>query len=321
MSIYPIVLFLVPLLQRGVNKTNKKRVDATREVSSRITETLTGIQEVHGHGSYRIESNKFNKLIHILYKIRISWTIYKQGVKSTNNFFTQLSPFLIFLLGGYLAMSGQLELGALVAFLSAQERLYSPWTELIAMYDLYQDATVRYKRTMEYFDTEPEFLLLPDDRPPYELGNDIEIKDLNFVTEDGISLLNNINLSMKPGEHLALVGFSGSGKSTLAQCIGQLYKYSSGHVQIGEKEVTDMTKLDLVRNVGIVSQQPFIFNGTVEENLLYSWSAMSLGEETDKKPDLDEIITVLQQTGVFVDVLRFGLNAILTPGQAPGIGG
>ena len=116
---------------------------------------------------------------------------------------------------------------------------------------------------------------------------------------------------MKPGETLALVGFSGSGKSTLALCIGQLYKYSGGHILLGEKEVADLTKKDLIINMGFVSQSPFIFSGSIEENLVYSYAAVHDGEMGLDQPSLDDKIAVLHQTGIFVDVLRFGLNTIL----------
>jgi len=173
---------------------------------------------------------------------------------------------------------------------------------------------VRYKRTMEYFDAMPEHAIEPRDRGPYVLDGGIEIKNLSFVAEGGIELLDNINLTLKPGEQLALVGFSGSGKTTLALCIGQLYNYTSGHVFLGGKEVKDLTKKDMIHNIGFVSQTPFTFEGTVRENLLYSCAAMLNGGgngESETIPTLDDMIEVLQQTGIFVDVLRFGLNTIL----------
>ena len=143
------------------------------------------------------------------------------------------------------------------------------------------------------------------------------------ITEDGIRLIHGIDLSVESGKHLALVGFSGSGKSTLAQCIGQLYKYTGGSVLIGQKEVSDLTKADMVHNIGFVAQAPFIFDGTIEENLLYSCNALREGDgdrKGDGLPSLDDQIEVLQQTGVFPDVLRFGLNALLDPKQYKDLG-
>jgi ABC-type multidrug transport system fused ATPase/permease subunit len=318
LSIYPVVVFLIPVLQKGVNRANKKRVDAARTFSSRIAESISGIHEIQGNGAYRIENRKLDALVDRLLKIRIVWSLYRFAVKTANGFFTSLGPFLVFILGGWLTIKGQLELGALVAFLSAQERLFDPWKELIEFYQVYQDGKINYSRTMEYFDVEPEYELEPRDREPLELDGSIEVNDLSFVTESGIHLLDGINMSLNPGEHLALVGFSGSGKSTLALCIGQLYKYTGGSVLMGDKEVSGLTKKDIVNNIGFVAQNPFIFDGSIQDNILYSCRAVTDDNGSEKEndqPSLDDIIAVLHQTGIFADVLRFGLNAILTHDQ------
>jgi ABC-type multidrug transport system ATPase subunit len=159
---------------------------------------------------------------------------------------------------------------------------------------------------------EPEHVLEPPDRDPYSFKGRITAKDVSFTVPGGIQLLREINLELKPGEQLALVGFSGSGKSTLAHCISQLHKYTGGSVEIDGYEVSDLTKRDMACNMGVVAQAPFIFDGTIRENLLYSCEA-TLGKDDDpnKLPSLDEMIQVLQQVGIFVDVLRFGLNTIL----------
>ena len=315
LSIYPAAMLLIPFLQKRANIANKARVDQSRTFSGRIAEAISGIHEIHGNGTYRIEMRKFKKMVERLRKVRVTWGLYRFGVKSTNNLFTSLGPFLVFILGGYLTIKGQLELGSLVAFLSAQEKLYDPWKELIEFYQVYQDGAVSYTRTMEFFDAEPEHRLEPAGRKPLELEASLDIKNLSFVTESGIRLLDDVNLTLKPGEHLALVGFSGSGKSTLALCIGQLYDYSEGHILLGNEEVAHLTRKDVVSNVGIVAQNPFIFEGTMAENLLYACEAAAPGDEApgDGLPTLDDIIAVLHQTGLFTDVLRFGLNAFLSP--------
>lgn len=314
LSIYPIVIFLIPLLQRGVNRSNKKRIDTSRSYSSRIAESIDGIHEIQGNGAHHLESRKYGALVDRLYRIRIVWSLFRFAVKSANGFFTSLGPFIVFILGGWLTIRGQLELGALVAFLSAQEKLFDPWKELIEFYQVYQEGSVTYYRTMELFDHQPEFALAPMDRETYHLDGTIEIKDLSFVTDSGIRLLENINISLMPGEHLALVGFSGSGKSTLALCVGQLYKYSNGSATIGGKEIARLSKAEIRNTIGYIAQDPFIFDGTIEENILYACQARVDGDgqkSGNSLPSTDDVIAVLHQTGIFVDVLRFGLNTVL----------
>ncbi|MEW6218974.1 MAG: ABC transporter ATP-binding protein/permease [Thermodesulfobacteriota bacterium] len=311
LSIYPLVLVLVPLVQRGANRLNKERVDVSRTLADRIAESINGIHEIQANAAFGTENDKFDRLTDRLRGIRVRWNLFRNGVKVLNNFLNSLGPFLIFIVGGYLAMRGQLELGSLVAFLSAQEKLYDPWKEMIEFYDVYQDASVRHKRVMEAFDAQPEFRLLPGTGQVQSLGGGLEVQELSFVTPDGIRLLDRVSMRLAPGEHLALVGFSGSGKSTLAQCIGQLYRYSEGHVLLGGQEVAELSKADLAANLGFVSQTPFVFSGTIEDNLLYACKALRAVTTKGCRPELDDLIEVLQQTGIFLDVLRFGLNTII----------
>ncbi|THB78722.1 MAG: ATP-binding cassette domain-containing protein [Desulfobulbaceae bacterium] len=321
LSIYPIALFVIPLVQKGVNRANKERVDGTRRVADQITESVSGVNEVHAHGSFLTEERKYNRLVDHLFRVRVRWTLYRYGVKVLNNLFVSLGPVIVFILGGYLMIIGEIELGAIVAFLSAQEKLFDPWKELIDFYQVYQDASIRYKKSMQMFDYEPEFELTGKFAQADPFSGAIAVKDLEFSPSENVILLDKVSLEIEAGEHLALVGFSGSGKSTLAKCIGQLYPYTGGEVLIDEAPVAVLPKEQIVKTVGFISQSPFIYTGTINDNLLYTWRALGdyLGpDEQTPEPDLDDKIEVLQQTGLFVDVLRFGLNSVLPEGQRDG---
>ena len=314
--IYPVVLFVLPRLQKGANAANQQRVDKSRELSNSIAETVSGLHEIHAHGSHQTEARKFLAAIQDLQKIRVTWNLYRFGIKASTNFFNNLSPFFIFILGGYLSINGHLDLGALVAFISAQEKIFNPWKEMIDFYQDYQDASVSYYRTMGYFDALSEHRFDPENRPPFQLENRIEVDELSLVVDGGLKLLEKISLLADPGQSLALVGPSGSGKSSLVHCISQLISYSGGSIRLGGEEVSELTKKDVAHNLGFVSQNPYIFNGTFQENLLYACNAeIYLKDEgvVSSGPTLDDMIEVVQQTGMFADVLRFGLNATLDP--------
>jgi ABC-type multidrug transport system fused ATPase/permease subunit len=323
-SIYPAALLLVPLLQRRVNAYNRMRVDTTRRMSGKAGESISGIQEIHANGTYTLEGDKFEKIIRRLRRTRIIWFLYRYAVKRVSSLLTNVSRFLVFAIGGYLAIRGQLQLGALVAFLSAQDKLYDPWKELITFYQNCQTALVTYNRTMAYFDSRPDHALIPKDREAYRLNGEIEVVDLACAIDDGVQLLSGIHLRLAAGEHLAIVGFSGSGKSTLVQCIGQLTPYTKGQIAIGGKEVSGLSKADMANSIGFVTQMPFIFEGSVEDNLLYAITPHTrthTGGDTPAalSPGIDDKIMVLQQTGLFSDVLRFGLESVLDPGSDPQI--
>jgi ABC-type multidrug transport system fused ATPase/permease subunit len=279
-----------------------------------MSSAVEGVPRFCHLNKYMTNFAKINRLTKIM---EILWSVHYGKVPGIHckkiTFFTSFSPFIIFILGGYLAIKGQLQLGSLVAFLSAQEKLFDPWRELLDMYQAHQEASVNYRRTMEYFDAAPEFEIDPHGRDPYRLDGNLEVNNLSYITEDGIQLLNNIQFSLQKGEQLALIGFSGSGKSTLAHCIGQIYRYTAGHIRIGEREVSELTKRDVAANLGIIFQTPFIFDGTIEENLLYGCIAARNADNVNSSllPNIDEKIEAIQQTGIFPDVLRFGLNSVL----------
>ncbi|MFN2355783.1 MAG: ABC transporter transmembrane domain-containing protein, partial [Desulfopila sp.] len=297
--IYPIILLVVPVLQKQVNRYNRKRIDATRKISSKAGETVEGIHEIHTNNTFVSEGDDFAHLVKDLRAIRIIWNLYRQGIKRVNSLFVNFSRFLVFAVGGYLAINGNLEIGVLVAFISAQDKLYDPWKEMISYYQAYKTAQVTYERTMKYFAAASVIQLDPDDRAPYSLKGNIVVEDLSFTTDADTQLLTNIDLKISHGEHLALVGFSGSGKSTLMKCIGQLSPYTGGKIILDGKEVSELSKADIAANIGFVSQEPFIFTGSIRENLLYGHLEKSRTEEKDSStaaPEARELVEILEKT-------------------------
>lgn len=319
MVIYPLALVFVPMMQKRVNAANRKRVDAGRVMSTRIGETVSGVHEIHANASFGVENRRFGEITDTQFRIRLRWNLWKFAVKNTNNFFQALGPFLLFLVGGYLAINGRLDLGALVAFLSANEKLYDPWKEIIDFFQTYQDAKVSYHRVMEYFAEDCEFPLAPSEpRPPLALDGSVNVEDLTVTVPGGATLLAGADLRVAPGEHLALVGFSGSGKSTMILCLAQILRYQRGKARLGGIEVAEMTKYDVAANMGYVPQRPFVFDGSIEDNLLYGVEAQAAAQGVDfetVRPSLDRLIEVTQQVGLFLDVLRFGLNTVFRKGK------
>ena len=316
MVIYPLEMAVIPLLQRWYNKYNRKRVLTNRRITSLVNESVTGIHEVQGNAGYLLEYNKLTRLIKRLYTITVKLSVIKYGIKFSNNLFQSIGPFLLFLVGGYFAIKGEFTIGALVAFLSAYEKVYDPWKEVIEYYQTYQDARVRYKQIMELLDHTPDFLLEAPGKSVVAFSGTIEADNINYNISESIKLISDVSFRLEHGQHLALVGYSGSGKSTLSMLISQLLKASSGSLKIGGHELNTLSKLEVAFNIGSVAQNPFLFTGTVRENLLYSCNTIYLNGLADKLPERQEIIELVKEVGLAEDVIRWGLRSIIQPQRA-----
>jgi putative ABC transport system ATP-binding protein len=308
-AVYPAEFFLIPYLQKRYNKLNKKRIKTTRSMANSVNEAVSGIYEIHSNASYTIEEKRFGLYVQRLYDILKRLFIIKYGIKFANNLFQSIGPILLFLVGGYLAINGHFTLGALVAFLSAYEKVYDPWKEMVEYYQALQDAKVRYRQIMEIFDYPPPHPQLPSGRDILRLSGGMIIESADFAVSGGIKLLEDVSLQIQPGEMVALVGSSGSGKSTLALLMAQLYDLSSGSIRYDSHEIGSLCKADISHNITMIAQHPFIFTGTVKENLLYS--ARSVCDESCELPKDEKLYEIINNVGLENDFLHFGLNMVM----------
>ncbi len=311
MGIYPVELFLLPYLQKKYNHLNSLRVQTTRSMANVVNESISGIHEIHGNTSYVLEENKLTTFIERLQALMKKLFVIKYGIKFANNFFQSLGPVTLFLVGGYLAINGEFTLGALVAFLSAYEKVYDPWKEMIEYYQSYQDAQIRYRQIMQIFDVEPPHLMLPPPgRDVLKLSGKLQLANVSYKVPSGVRLLEGINLEIEAGQHVALVGFSGSGKSTLALLMAQLYDPSQGTISMDNISLAEMSKGDVGPNVAMIAQHPYIFSGTILDNLVYGVLAVTASGEL---PERSRLLRVVRDVGFQDDVIRFGLQAVLSP--------
>ncbi|HKJ65822.1 MAG TPA: ABC transporter ATP-binding protein, partial [Desulfopila sp.] len=318
--IYPFEFIVIPLLQKRYNVLNRKRVRTIRTMANLVNESVSGIHEVQSNCSFQLEQSKLDIFITKLYKTMKGLFIFKYGIKFSNNFFQSLGPFLLFLVGGYLAINGQFTIGALVAFLSAYEKVYDPWKEIIMYYQDYQDAQVRYKQIMETFDMPEEILIdIPEGQQSKTLKGKIEAQNIGFQINEDVRLLEEISFDLEAGKHMALIGFSGSGKSTLSNLLSQLLTYNEGTLKIDDHDINTLSKLDIASNISTVSQHPFIFTGSVVDNLTYSCEALrSAGKDIDL-PDRDTIIDMVREVGLVDDIIRWGFRSIIPLEKARGL--
>jgi ABC-type multidrug transport system fused ATPase/permease subunit len=176
---------------------------------------------------------------------------------------------LVFSLGAYEILYGDVTLGTLVAFVGSIGSLYGPASGLAKAYGRFQRAAAAAQRLTDLFDTPSLVVERSDACPAPELRGELEFQDVRFTYPQGSEVIHGVSLTIAAGETVALVGPSGSGKSTLAQLALRLYDPSSGSILLDGHDLRDLT-IDSVReSLGIVFQEPFIFQGTIADNIRY----------------------------------------------------
>jgi ABC-type multidrug transport system fused ATPase/permease subunit len=176
---------------------------------------------------------------------------------------------LVIIFGGMQALNGELSVGALVAFILYVQRFFDPIRRLTMLYAQLQRAMAGGQRIFEVLDAEAEIVDSDDavELPPIE--GDIVFDHVSFEYVPGLEVLHDINLHIIPGETIALVGATGAGKSTMASLVARFYDIENGTLSIDGYDIRKVTQESLRQQIGIVLQEPFLFSGTIRENIMF----------------------------------------------------
>ncbi len=185
-------------------------------------------------------------------------------------FLSTLATGIVLLFGGLMVMQGQVTLGVLVAFLSYVSRFFQPIQELSRIYTTMQSAMAGGEKVLDLLDTEPTVKDKPGagDLPPIE--GRIQLQDVSFRYRPGAPLvLQQVDLAIEPGQTVALVGPTGAGKTSIANLVARFYDVSEGAVVVDGVDVRDVTQQSLRRQTGLVPQDPFLFSGSILDNIRF----------------------------------------------------
>lgn len=172
--------------------------------------------------------------------------------------------------GGGFVLDGTMQIGFLVSFTLYIDRFFTPIREMTQQYTNMQRATVAAERIFEILDWPQEVADAPDAVSLDDITGDVEFRDVHFAyAMNNIEVIKGLNLHIKPGEHVAIVGTTGAGKSTLISLLARFYDVTGGAVLVDGHDIRGVTMQSLRRNMGIVLQDPFIFHGTIHDNLTF----------------------------------------------------
>jgi putative ABC transport system ATP-binding protein len=268
--LYPVQIYIIPKLQRQVNALGKRRVRQVRYLSERIGETVAGVRDLRANDVTQYERARFSNDLGTIYKIR--YQIYKKKffIKFLNNFIAQLGPFFFFSIGGYLVIKGSLTLGALVAVIGAHEKLYSPWKELLAYYQMMWDAQIKFDQVVAQFDPpgiRDEALQAEEPEQPLDVRGALRAVNLTLASDDGDTILDGVNFAVDLPARVAIVGPGGSGKEELTLLLANLLDPTAGRVLIGEQELHKLPEAVTGRQITYVGYPAQIFAGSIADNL------------------------------------------------------
>ncbi|MBK1795790.1 ABC transporter ATP-binding protein [Devosia sp. WQ 349] len=271
-----ITVVLVPVLSWLVATQGKKMTRNWRELfrqvgdfNTRVEDAIGGVRVVKAFANEQHEAKLFagNNQAYRSTKLRA------YAIMTTSQVVTYLSTrvvqLMVMLVGAWLVTLGELSYGGFVSFLLLVTVFMRPIDQIAGVLESYPKGIAGFTRFTKLIDTAPDIADKPDAVTVSHLRGDIRFNDVSFAYESGRTILANINLDIKAGETLAIVGPSGAGKTTLCALLPRFYEINSGSISVDGIDIRDMTQTSLREQIGIVQQDVFLFGGTLRDNIAY----------------------------------------------------
>lgn len=248
-----------------------RRHRAERTVNSRINDNLTGARVVKAFGQQRAENDRFVSPNERLQDAEVRIVKYNNRFTILYNLVQEVSNIWVWILGVILLMNtGSVELGVLITFVGYVGQLNGPMNFFSRVFHMWSDSINSAQRMFEIMDAVPDIQEIENPIAMKEPRGEIELSHVTFGYDVNNPVLKDISLHVKAGEMLGIVGRSGAGKTTLVNLISRLYDTNEGTVSLDGENVKNLAFQDLRRNVAMVSQDTYIFMGTVAENIAYA---------------------------------------------------
>ena len=280
-ALYPVQGWLIPKLQRQVNALGKERVKSVRRLNERIGEAVTGAHEVHANDTSQYELADYSTRLGKIFDIR--YQIYKKKffIKFVNNFLALLTPFFFYSIGGWLVIIGDMTVGSLIAVLGAYKDVSAPWKMLLGYYQRKEDARIKYEQLIEKFELndlleEEKLVAEPDDKPA--MTGQLVAANTSLSEDDGLKVVDGASMRVDLPSHFAVVGPPGGGKGEFSQMIARLLNPSGGKISLNDTDLSGLPEAFTGRQISYAGQTPYIFGGTIRDNLLYGLKHRPLRE-------------------------------------------
>lgn len=287
-SMIAIQFIIIPRMRRHLIRLGKQRQITARALAGRVGEIVDGIAQVHVNDTSHFERADISSRLAKIFYIRYELFQRKFFTKFLNNLLAQFTPFLFYVVGGYFALQGKIDVGQLVAVIAAYKDLPSPIKELIDWDQQRLDVQVKFAQVVEQFDVEDMLeenqQKLPDEEVP-PLAFPVEVNNLTVTDDAGNVLLSRARLGIKKGDRIAILGSSNSGADVLADTLVRLHVPESGQVTFGGEDMFSLNESFLGRRIGYASSDVFLAQGTLRDALLYALKHQPVAEAEYEGPD------------------------------------
>jgi ATP-binding cassette subfamily B protein len=268
-SVVPALVLIMWFWSSRARKAFIEVRQAIAVVNINLQENVSGVRVVQSMQRESENARRFDAVNARNLRANVHAGFLSASVLPAVEVMVALATMLVLIFGGIRALDGTLEVGVIVAFTLFVQRFFDPIRDLVLQYTMIQRAMAGGERIFEVLDTKPEI----EDRPgAIELGDvagDVRFEGVTFAYVPGLPVLKDVNLHVQPGETVAIVGPTGSGKTTLTALISRSYEVTEGAVLVDGHDVRDVQRKSLTRQMGVVLQDPYLFSGTVRENIKY----------------------------------------------------
>lgn len=267
--IVPVMTWLVSRYGAKMTQNWRTLFRQVGDFNTRIEDAIGGIRVVKAFANETHESRLFAGSNNAYRRTKLQAYAYMTASITITYLSTRLVQLVVMLVGAWLVVNGDLSNGGFVSFLLLVNVFMRPVDKITSVLESYPKGIAGFRRFTTLIDTEPDIVDRPGAVAVDHLRGDIIFKDASFSYEAGRKVIDGLNLSVKAGETLAIVGPSGAGKTTLCSLLPRFYELDSGAISIDGIDIGDMTQASLRSQIGIVQQDVFLFGGTIRENIAY----------------------------------------------------
>jgi len=296
LTVLPVLAIMIAVWQKYARRAFSKTRKTIAAVSSELQEGISGVRVTQSLSREERSAEEFDDVNQANLSANISAVRLQALMMPVVQILTGIAFGLVLVIGGQQVLAGTMGVGVLLGFLLYIQRFFRPVMELIMMYTELQRSMASGSRIFELLDIEPEIQDSPQAIELSPVKGEIQFKHVNFAYEPGVEVLHDIDLTVNPGETVALVGRTGSGKSSMINLTARFYEVEDGEVTVDGNNVNSVTQQSLRSQIGIVPQDPFLFSGSIEENIRYAKMEASHEEvvEAAKTVGAHDFITRLE---------------------------